>query len=63
MKRMRCCSLLPLRALRRLWADESGAEVLEYVFVALLLIVITITTVAAFGTKVLARWSSVNSSM
>lgn len=48
---------------RRVLVDEKGGEVIEYVLIAGLIIVATITTIAAFGTKVLARWTSVNSSM
>jgi Flp pilus assembly pilin Flp len=43
--------------------DETGGEVIEYALIMGLIIVICITTIGAFGTKVLARWSSVNSSM
>jgi pilus assembly protein Flp/PilA len=46
----------------RLLADESGAEVMEYVLIAGLIIVGTIATIAALGTKVLARWTSVETS-
>lgn len=49
--------------LRRILVDEGGGEVIEYVLIAGLIIVATITTIAAFGTKVMARWTSVNSSM
>ena len=49
--------------LRRLARDESGAEILEYVLIAGLIIVATITIIASFGTKVMARWTSVNASM
>jgi Flp pilus assembly pilin Flp len=56
--------LSKLRAfVSRLAADESGAEILEYVLIAGLIIVGTIAVVASFGTKVMARWTSVNSSM
>jgi Flp pilus assembly pilin Flp len=47
----------------RLAADESGAEILEYVLIAGLIIVGTISVVAAFGSKVMARWTSVNASI
>jgi Flp pilus assembly pilin Flp len=47
----------------RLFRDESGGEVIEYVLIAGLIIVATITTIAAMGTKVMARWTSVNASM
>jgi Flp pilus assembly pilin Flp len=50
-------------AVCRAMSDESGGEVIEYVLIAGLIIVATITTIFAFGTKVLARWTSVNSSM
>ena len=49
-------------ALRRLLCDENGGEIIEYVLIAGLIIVATITTIAAFGTKVLAKWTSFNSS-
>lgn len=50
-------------AVCRAMCDDSGGEVIEYVLIAGLIIVATITTIAAFGTKVLARWTSVNASM
>jgi Flp pilus assembly pilin Flp len=43
--------------------DETGAEVMEYALVLGLIIVGCIAMVGAYGTKVLARWTSVNSSM
>jgi Flp pilus assembly pilin Flp len=43
--------------------DESGGEVFEYAIVAGLISICAITVIGAFGTKVLARWNSVNSSM
>ncbi len=43
--------------------DERGSEITEYVLIAGLVIVATIATLASFGTKVMARWTSVNSSM
>jgi Flp pilus assembly pilin Flp len=47
---------------RRLLADESGAEILEYVLIAGLIIAAAITAVATVGTKVLARWTTVSDS-
>ena len=47
---------------RRLRADQSGGEIIEYVLIAGLSIVGTIVTVAAFGTKVAARWTTVGNS-
>lgn len=49
--------------LRRVVSEESGGEVIEWALIAGLIIVATITTIAAFGTKVMARWTSVNASM
>lgn len=46
----------------RLIRDESGAEVMEYVLIAGLIIVGTIATIAGLGTKVLGRWTSVKNS-
>jgi len=43
--------------------DETGGEVLEYALIAGLISVAAIAVIGAFGTKVLARWGSVNSSM
>ena len=48
---------------RRLLKDEEGAAVMEYVLIAGLIVVATIAVVAAFGRKVMARWTSVNSSL
>jgi pilus assembly protein Flp/PilA len=48
---------------RRLICDESGGEVIEYALVLGMIIVVAITLIGAVGTRVLARWSSVNSSM
>jgi Flp pilus assembly pilin Flp len=43
--------------------DEQGGEVLEYALIAGLIVVAAIATVASVGTKVVARWTSLNSSM
>lgn len=43
--------------------DEAGGEVLEYVFVAALISVAAIAVIASIGTKVAAKWTSVNSSL
>jgi Flp pilus assembly pilin Flp len=48
--------------LRRLAFDESGAEILEYVLIAGLIIVGTIAVIASLGTKVLGRWNTVTNS-
>jgi Flp pilus assembly pilin Flp len=49
--------------LRRLLADEQGGEVLEYALVAGLIIVTAIAVIGTIGTKVLGRWTSLDSSM
>jgi Flp pilus assembly pilin Flp len=43
--------------------DERGGEVLEYALIAGLIVVAAIAVIGAVGTKVLARWNSLNSSM
>jgi Flp pilus assembly pilin Flp len=48
---------------RRLVSDERGGEVLEYVLIAGLIVVATIVVIGSVGTKVLARWNSVNTKM
>ena len=43
--------------------DEQGGEVLEYALIVGLIIVAAISAIHAVGTKVLAKWSSLNTSM
>lgn len=50
-----------LRLARRVLRDEQGGEVLEYALVAGLIVAGAIATIGCVGTKVLARWQSVNS--
>jgi Flp pilus assembly pilin Flp len=50
-------------ALSRMWSDESGAEVLEYAMVAGLIVVGAISVIGKIGPKVVAKWSSLNSSL
>jgi len=49
--------------LRRLLRDETGGEVLEYALIAGLIIVTAIAVIGTVGTKVLGRWTSLDSSM
>lgn len=49
--------------LRRLALDERGGEVIEYALILGLLLVACIAVIGTLGVKVLARWSSVDSSM
>lgn len=48
---------------QRLLQDEHGGEVIEYALIAGLIIVGCVAVIGKFGTKVLARWNSVNSSL
>ena len=56
-----------MKALKKLAAklvgDERGGEVLEYALIAGLIVVAAIAVIGSVGTKVLARWNSLNSSM
>ena len=49
--------------IQRLIHDERGGEVLEYAIVAGLIVVGAIGVIGKIGTKVLARWGSLNSSL
>ena len=43
--------------------DEQGGEVLEYALIAGLIIVAAIAVITSVGGKVVARWTSLNSSL
>ena len=47
----------------KLVKDEQGGEVLEYALIAGLIVVAAIAVITSVGTKVLARWNSLNASM
>ncbi len=47
----------------KLVRDEQGGEVLEYALIAGLIVVAAIAVIGAVGTRVVAKWSSLNSSM
>lgn len=49
------------RALGSVIRDENGGEVIEYALIMGLIIVTAIAVIGTVGTKVLARWNSVNS--
>ena len=49
--------------LAKLVADDRGGEVLEYALIAGLIVVAAIAVIGSVGTKVLARWNSLNASM
>jgi Flp pilus assembly pilin Flp len=56
-----------MKAIKNVWtkliSDEQGGEVLEYALIAGLIVVAAIAVIGAVGTKVVARWTSLNSSM
>jgi len=43
--------------------DERGGEVLEYALIVGLIVVAAIAAVTSVGTKVLAKWTSLDSSI
>jgi len=47
----------------RLVRDERGGEVLEYALIVGLIVVAAIVAVTSVGTKVLAKWTSLDSSI
>ena len=47
----------------RIVRDEQGGEVLEYALIAGLIVVAAIAVITSVGGKVLARWTSLNSSL
>ena len=49
--------------LNKLVRDENGGEVLEYALIAGLIIVGAIALIGSVGGKVLARWTSLDSSI
>jgi Flp pilus assembly pilin Flp len=49
--------------LNKLVKDEQGGEVLEYALIAGLIIVGAIAVITSIGGKVLAKWTSLDSSM
>jgi Flp pilus assembly pilin Flp len=49
--------------LGKILSDERGGEVLEYALIAGLIVVAAISAITSVGSKVLARWSSLNKSM
>ena len=48
------------RDLKNALSDDRGGEVLEYAFIAGLIVVACIAVIASVGTKVLAHWTAVN---
>jgi pilus assembly protein Flp/PilA len=56
---MKALKNLVLRVMR----DEAGGEVLEYALIAGLIVIAAIAVIGSVGTKVLARWTSLNDGM
>jgi pilus assembly protein Flp/PilA len=52
-----------VRHAAELWRDERGGETLEYAVVAGLIVIAAISIIKTVGTKVLARWTSLNASL
>ena len=52
-----------VNSVSRLITDDRGGEVLEYALIVGLIVVAAIVTITAVGTKVLAKWTSVDVSM
>jgi len=50
-----------VKSFKRLLRDESGGEVLEYALVAGLIVIAAISVIGQVGSKVLAKWTSLNS--
>ncbi|HEX8342345.1 MAG TPA: hypothetical protein VF624_15685 [Tepidisphaeraceae bacterium] len=50
-----------MQHLKRLRGDDAGGEVIEYALVIGVVVIAAVATIGIFGTKVLARWTSVNS--
>lgn len=48
---------------RELLIDDCGGETLEYAIIAGLIVVAALSLIRMVGTKVLARWTSLNSSV
>ena len=49
--------------LAKLVKDEQGGEVLEYALIAGLIVIAAIAVIGSVGTKVLARWTSLDGGM
>ena len=47
----------------KLIKDEQGGEVLEYALILGLIVIACITVISTIGTKVQARWNSINASL
>ena len=55
--------LSKLKLVAQVLTDDQGGEVLEYALIAGLIVVAAIGVITSVGTTVVARWTSLNSSM
>jgi Flp pilus assembly pilin Flp len=57
---------ITMKSITKLFAklvrDENGGEVLEYALIAGVIVVAAIAVIGAVGSKVVANWTSLNSS-
>jgi pilus assembly protein Flp/PilA len=51
------------RGVKTFLADEDGGEVLEYALIVGLIVVAAIGAITSIGSKVHAKWTSLNASM
>ena len=51
-----------MRLVRTFLRDDRGGEIMEYALVAGLVVIGAIALIGGFGAKVVARWTTVNSS-
>ncbi len=52
-----------LAMFKHMLQNDDGGEVIEYSFVAGMIVIACIAVIGRVGTKVLARWNSLNSSL
>ena len=51
------------KLLSKLVSDEQGGEVLEYALIAGLIVVAALSVIMTVGTKVTAKWTSLDSGL
>ena len=49
--------------LNKLVRDDQGGEVLEYALIAGLIVVAAVAVISSVGTKVFAKWNSLNNGL
>ena len=62
-RKERVVKALTKKLFGRLVREEQGGEVLEYALIAGLIVVAAIAVIGSVGTKVLARWTSLDGQM